>query len=67
MNVLNQIYISIVTKNITFLTQLSFEFKNNQEISYELNIQDNTIQKHIQNIFRKMRVSSKWDLLKFRP
>jgi len=44
---------------------LIYEFKNNEEIAEELSIRENTIQKHMQNIFRKMNASSKWDLLRF--
>ncbi|WKY47668.1 LuxR C-terminal-related transcriptional regulator [Eubacteriaceae bacterium ES3] len=39
-------------------------FRNNDEIGSELSISENTIQKHLQNIFRKLNVSSKWDLLR---
>lgn len=43
-----------------------FAFQSNEEIAAALGIQDSTMQKHLQNIFRKMNVSSKWELLKFR-
>ncbi|MCI6043639.1 helix-turn-helix transcriptional regulator [bacterium] len=46
---------------------LIFLFLNNEEIVEKLDIKENTLQKHMQNIFRKMNASSKWDLLRFRP
>lgn len=45
---------------------LIFEFKGNDEIAEMLDIQENTLQKHIQNIFRKTNTSSKWKLLQLR-
>ena len=42
------------------------EFQNNDEIAASLGISENTVQKHLQNIFRKMNVSSKWELLQIR-
>lgn len=45
---------------------LLFEYKNNDEIAGMLSIRENTLQKHMQNIFRKLEVSSKWELLRFR-
>ena len=38
--------------------------KNNDEIARSLTIKETTLQKHIQNIFRKCQVSSKWELLR---
>lgn len=38
---------------------------NNTEILEKINITDHTLQKHIQNIYRKCNVSTRWDLLKF--
>lgn len=43
---------------------LLFEYKNNDEIAGMLSIRENTLQKHMQNIFRKLGVSSKWELLR---
>lgn len=47
------------------LLGLVFDFKSNSEIALELNLSENTVQKHLQNIFRKAKVSSKWDLMRY--
>ena len=44
---------------------LLFAFQNNEEIAAQMNISENTIQKHLQNLFRKRNVSSKWEQLKY--
>lgn len=44
---------------------LIYSYRNNTEIAETLGISEHTLQKHIQNIFRKMNVSSKWELLRF--
>ena len=49
------------------ILELIFQFQNNEEIVEKLAIKENTLQKHMQNIIRKMNASSKWDLLQFRP
>lgn len=46
------------------LLELILAYKNNDEICQILGIRENTVQKHMQNIFRKTGVSSKWDLLR---
>jgi DNA-binding CsgD family transcriptional regulator len=46
------------------LSHLS-HFEANTEIADALGIRENTLQKHLQNLFRKLEVSSKWELLKF--
>lgn len=38
-------------------------FEENSEIADALNISANTLQKHLQNIFRKAGVSSKWEFM----
>ncbi len=43
-----------------------FAGMNNQEILEEVPITGHTLQKHIQNIYRKVNVSTRWDLLKLR-
>lgn len=48
------------------ILSLIFDFKSLLDISEELKLRENTVQKHTQNIFRKMNVSSKWELLQFR-
>lgn len=40
------------------------DYRNNNEIAEALGISEHTLQKHLQNIFRKMHVSSKWELLR---
>lgn len=56
-----------LTGRETQILELIFHFQNNGEIVEKLDIKENTLQKHMQNIFRKMNASSKWDLLRFRP
>lgn len=38
-------------------------FEENKEIADVLGIRENTLQKHLQNLFRKINVSSKWELM----
>lgn len=54
----------LTPKEAELLTQL-FSFKSNEEIADAMEICANTFQKHLQNIFRKFNVSSKWELLKY--
>lgn len=53
-----------LTPRETEILSLIFSFANNDEIAATLGISENTIQKHLQNIFRKTGTSSKWDLLR---
>lgn len=46
------------------ILQLIFRYQTNQEIAASLSIKENTLQKHLQNLFRKTNVSSKWELLR---
>lgn len=46
--------------------QLIFNEEDNEFISEKLCISGFTLKKHIQNIYRKLGVSTRWDLLKFR-
>lgn len=48
------------------ILQLIFEDLNNDEIADKLFISGYTLKKHIQNLYRKFDVSTKWNLLKFR-
>lgn len=48
------------------ILSLLFAFCSNDEIAAKMEISENTIQKHLQNLFRKLNVSSKWELLKFK-
>lgn len=45
---------------------LVFQDRNNEEILEQLHISKNTLLKHLQNLYRKCGVSSRWDLLKLR-
>ncbi len=46
--------------------QLIFQDMDNDEIAGKLFISGFTLKKHIQNLYRKLDVSTKWNLLKFR-
>ena len=46
--------------------QLLFQDMDNNEIANKLFISGFTLKKHIQNLYRKLDVSTKWSLLKFR-
>ena len=48
----------------TQILQLLLTFSSNEEITDSLGISAHTLQKHMQNIFRKTGVSSRWELLK---
>ena len=39
-------------------------FMENKQIAATMNISENTLQKHLQNLFRKFGVGSKWELMK---
>lgn len=54
----------LTPKETEVLTKI-FSFESNEEIADEMKISTNTFQKHLQNIFRKLDVSSKWELLKY--
>ncbi len=41
-----------------------YAYRDNTEISQSLGITDSTLQKHLQNIFRKTKTSSRWELLR---
>ncbi len=45
------------------LSRLS-RFETNEEIADALGIRESTLQKHLQNLFRKLGVTSKWDVLR---
>ncbi|MDO4492159.1 MAG: helix-turn-helix transcriptional regulator [Lachnospiraceae bacterium] len=48
------------------IVERTFRFQTPEEIAEEMDIRPNTLQKHLQNIFRKMQVTSRWELLKYR-
>lgn len=41
-----------------------YRFETNAEIADALGIRENTLQKHLQNLFRKLNVTSKWEVLR---
>ena len=43
-----------------------YQYRNNDEIARSLGIRENTLQKHLQNIFRKTNITSRWELLRLR-
>ena len=51
----------------TEILGLVFQDLNNEEILDRLHISRHTLLKHLQNLYRKCGVSSRWDLLKLRP
>ena len=53
-----------LTKKEGAIFALLLQYKTNEEISDALDITVNTLQKHIQNIFRKTNTTSKWELLR---
>ena len=55
-----------LTRKETEVVELVFEEYANPEIARRLQITEHTLQKHLQNIYRKMQVSARWELLKFR-
>ena len=50
-------------REIEILSHL-YQFETNAEIADALGIRENTLQKHLQNLFRKLNVTSKWELLR---
>ncbi|OOM81863.1 HTH-type transcriptional regulator MalT [Clostridium puniceum] len=56
---------SLTNREVEIL-QLIFQDMNNDEIADKLYISGYTLKKHIQNLYRKFNVSTKWNLLKFR-
>lgn len=53
-----------LTPRETQILKLLLAFSSGEEIADSLGISEHTLQKHMQNIFRKMGVSSRWELLK---
>lgn len=56
-----------LTRRETQVLGLVFQDKNNEEILDELTVSRHTLLKHLQNLYRKCGVSSRWDLRKLRP
>lgn len=44
-----------------------FANRTDQEIADEFHISPHTLKKHIQNIYRKLEISSRWELVKYKP
>lgn len=55
-----------LTSRETEILGLIFEYHSTEEIAELLDIQENTIQKHMQNIFHKTGASSRWALLRWK-
>ena len=55
-----------LTRREEEILRLVFQDQNNDEILDRLVISRNTLLKHLQNLYRKFGVSSRWDLLKLR-
>lgn len=56
-----------LTRRETEVLGLVFQDLNNDEILERLHISRHTLLKHLQNLYRKCGVSSRWDLRKLRP
>lgn len=52
-----------LTPRETEILSLLLQYRNNGEIASLLGIKETTLQKHIQNLYRKCGVSSKWELV----
>ena len=50
-------------REVEILSHL-YQFESNAEIADALGIRENTLQKHLQNLFRKLNVTSKWEVLR---
>lgn len=55
-----------LTRKEAEVVELIFEDYANPEIARRLQITEHTLQKHLQNIYRKLQISARWELLKFR-
>lgn len=53
-----------LTARETQLLELLTHFRENREIAETLQVRDSTLQKHFQNIFRKMGVTSRWEIMR---
>lgn len=54
---------NLTGREIEILDHL-YHFEANAEIADALGIRENTLQKHLQNLFRKLNVTSKWEILR---
>lgn len=55
-----------LTRREAEVLKLVFQGRNNQEILDQLMVSRHTLLKHLQNLYRKCGVSSRWDLLKLK-
>ena len=53
-----------LTNRETQLLARIYQYYNIDEMAQELGITEHTVQKHLQNLFKKMNVSSRWDILR---
>lgn len=53
-----------LTNRETELLSRIYQYYNIDEMARELGITEHTVQKHLQNLFKKMNVSSRWDILR---
>ena len=53
-----------LTNRETQLLARIYQYYNIDEMARELGITEHTVQKHLQNLFKKMNVSSRWDILR---
>lgn len=54
---------SLTTREVQLLEQLT-HFRDNREIAEAMQVRESTLQKHFQNIFRKLGVSSRWEIMR---
>lgn len=55
-----------LTNRETQLLSLIHQYYNIDEMAQKLQITEHTVQKHLQNLFKKMNVASRWDVLRIR-
>lgn len=53
-----------LTSRETEILNCLLSFQDNDEIAESLNIRETTLNKHLQNLFRKLNVRSRWELLR---
>lgn len=53
-----------LTTRETQLLEMLTRFRENREIAEALQVRDSTLQKHYQNIFRKLGVTSRWEIMR---
>lgn len=53
-----------LTSRETEILKCLLDFQDNEEIAETLHIKETTLNKHLQNLFRKLEVRSRWELLR---